>query len=385
MAIRRRDFLRTAALAGGGLILGPAPGSARRGARYGLGSEGDLGAQEAPSRPLEILILGGTGFIGPHQVRYARERGHQLTLFNRGRTAPDLFPEIEQLRGDRQARELEALEGDREWDVVIDNSATNPAWVRDTAQLLKERAGRYVFVSTQSVYASRAEIGIDETAPVGRPDLPRGEWRGYGPSKALAEEEAREAFPGRATVVRPGLIVGPGDRSDRWTYWVARVHRGGRIAAPGTPDDPVQFIDARDLTGWIIRMAEEGITGTFNAVGPASPLSLAEMLYGIRSVTTTPVSFVWIPAGFLQDLGVRAWSDMPAWMPPEGPRAGFARMSNALAMDAGLTFRPLADTARDTLEWFLTLPAGRRKDLRAGLDPEREAFVLDAWRLERRG
>lgn len=383
MTIRRREFLKGAALVGGGFTLGALPAKALGGTGHGpAGSPApDSPAQEGPPRTLRILILGGTGFIGPHQVRYARERGHELTLFNRGRTAPHLFPELEQLRGDRETGELGALEGNREWDVVIDNSATNPRWVRESARLLQDRAEQYIFISTQSVYASRAEIGMDETAPVGRPDLPREEWSGYGPSKALAEEEAREAFPGRATVIRPGLIVGPGDRSDRWTYWVARIHRGGEMVAPGTPHDPVQFVDARDLSEWVVRTAEEGTTGTFNAVGPSSPLSLAEMLYGIRAVTTSPVFFVWIEADFLQELGVRAWSDMPAWMPPEGARAGFARMSNERALDAGLTFRPLAVTAQETLAWFLGLPAERRDNLRAGLDPDREAFILDAWRV----
>lgn len=383
MTIRRREFLKGAVLAGGGLTLGAVPLVALgpTGSRLTGDPASDSRTREGPPRALRILILGGTGFIGPHQVRYARERGHELTLFNRGRTAPDLFPELEQLRGDRETGELGALEGSREWDVVIDNSATNPRWVRESAQLLKDRAGQYIFISTQSVYASRGEIGIDETAAVGRPDLPREEWTGYGPSKALAEEEAREAFPGRATVIRPGLIVGPGDRSDRWTYWVARIHRGGEIVAPGTPEDPVQFIDARDLSEWVVRTAEERTTGTFNAVGPSSPLSLAEMLYGIRAVTTSPVFFVWIDADFLQDLGVRAWSDMPAWMPPEGARAGFARMSNERALDAGLTFRPLAVTAEETLAWFLGRPTEERTNLRAGLDPDREAFILDAWRV----
>lgn len=333
-----------------------------------------------PSRALRILILGGTGFIGPHQVRYARERGHHLTLFNRGRTAPELFPNLEQLRGDRAAGDLDALKG-KEWDVVIDNSSSNPRWTRESAQLLKDHANQYIFISTQSVYASRAEIGIDETAPVGRPDLPKSEWSGYGPNKALCEEETKAAFPGRATIIRPSLIVGPGDSTDRWTYWVARTHRGGLVAVPGTPLDPMQFIDVRDLCEWIIRMAENGTPGTFNAVGPGSPLTSAEMFYGIRAVTTGPVAFEWIPAEFLEEMGIRAWSDMPAWFPPQGRTAGFARMSNARAMAAGLTFRPLAVTAEATLSWFLGLPEDRRRDLGAGMTPGREEALLSAWRL----
>ena len=381
MPIHRRDFLKTAAITGGALGAGIVPsalagaGDSRVTAAAAAGSR----AQSAP-RTLRVLILGGTGFIGPHQVRYAQERGHPLTLFNRGRTAPELFPGVEQLRGDRAAPDLSELEGSREWDVVIDNSASNPAWVRDTAQLLKDRAGQYIFISTQSVYASRAEIGIDETAPVGRPDLPKSEWRGYGPNKALCEEEARAAFPGRATVVRPSLICGPGDTTDRWTYWPVRIHRGGTVVAPGTPDDPMQVIDARDLSEWVIRMAENETPGTFNAVGPEAPLTLAGMLYGIKGVMTVRADLVWVDADLLAELGIRAWSDMPAWMVPAGRTAGFARMSNAKAVEAGLTFRPLAVTARETLDWFLGLPAQRQANLRAGLSPEREAYVLSAWR-----
>ncbi len=361
--VHRREFLRRAAIVGGALGAGMVP------------------ERLQALRPLRILILGGTGFIGPHQVRYALKRGHTVTLFNRGRTAPELFPKLEQLRGDRAEPDLSALEGDREWDVVIDNSASNPDWVKDSAGLLAGRAGQYIFISTQSVYASRAQIGIDETAPVGRPDLPKSEWRGYGPGKALCEEEARAAFPGAATVIRPSLIVGPGDRTDRWTYWPVRIHRGGTVVAPGTPEDPMQFIDARDLSDWIIRVAENRIFGTFNAVGPEGTLTLAGMLYGIKAVTTSDARFVWVDAELLSELGVRAWSDMPAWMVPAGRTAGFARMSNARALAAGLTFRPLAVTARDTLEWFFTLPADRRANLGAGLTPEREAFVLSAWRV----
>jgi len=366
MTIDRRGFLKATTLAGGAVGLGVVPSLAA--------------ATGIQSRALRILILGGTGFIGPHQVRYALDRGHTLTLFNRGRTAPELFSRVEQLRGDRAAPDLSALEGDREWDVVIDNSSSNPGWVRDAAQLLKDRAGQYIFISTQSVYTSRAEIGIDETAPVGRPDLPREEWRGYGPNKALCEEEAERAFPGRATIVRPSLIVGPGDTTDRWSYWAVRVHRGGTVVAPGSPTDPMQFIDARDLSEWIVRVAENRTFGVFNGVGPGSPLNSAEMLYGIKAVTTSRVGFVWADPALLAELGIRAWSHMPAWQVPEGRTAGFARMSNAKAIGAGLTFRPLAVTARETLEWFHSLPAERQASLRSGLSPEREAFLLSALR-----
>jgi 2'-hydroxyisoflavone reductase len=179
--------------------------------------------------------------------------------------------------------------------------------------------------------------------------------------------------------------VGPGDTTDRWTYWPVRVHRGGIVVAPGTPQDPVQFIDVRDLCEWTVRTGEEGTFGVFNGVGPGTPLNSAEMLYGIRAVTASVVSFVWVDTDLLTALGIRPWSHMPAWQPPEGRTAGFARMSNVRAVTAGLTFRPLAQTARDTLEWFLSQPPERQADLRAGLSPEREEYVLAAWRVRRGG
>jgi len=361
-----------------------------------LGAYRGLGAEVAPShprppradrvaKPLRILILGGTGFIGPQEVEYALSRGHTVTLFNRGRTNPELFPDVEQLRGDRNG-DLKALEG-RSWDAVIDNPATLPRWVRDSAQLLKDSCERYLFVSTISVYAGYAQVGMDETAPVATIDDPTVEQitgTTYGPLKALAEKEAERAFPGRATIVRPGLIVGPGDRSDRFTYWPARIDRGGEVLAPGDPTDPVQIIDARDLGAWMIRLVEDGVSGVFNATGPASPLSIAEMLYGIKAVTTSDAQFTWVDADFLAAQEVRPWGHMPVWVPPQGDMAGFARVNCSKAIAQGLTFRPLAETARDTLEWHRARPEAEKQNMRAGLPAEREAAVLAAWHARER-
>jgi 2'-hydroxyisoflavone reductase len=332
-------------------------------------------------KPLRILVLGGTGFIGPHQIRYAVARGHKVSMFNRGKTNPKLFPDVEHLEGDREGR-LEALKN-REWDAVIDNPSTLPRWVRDAAQLLKGSAGQYVFISTVSVYADGSQAGADETAKMielADPAVDKVTPETYGGLKALAEKEAEKAFPGRATIVRPGLIVGPGDNTDRFTYWPVRIARGGEVLAPGDPNDPVQFIDARDLSEWIIRLVEQKSFGTFNAFGPQSPLSIAEMLYGIRAVVSNDVRFTWVPASFLAEHSVHPWSDMPVWVPGAGATAGFARRSNRRAIAAGLTFRPLADTARATLEHHAS-----REDrkLRAGITPEREAAVLAAWRKTR--
>lgn len=334
-------------------------------------------AVDHPAPALRVLILGGTGFIGPHQVRYAMSRGHTVTLFNRGRTNPHLFPQVEKLVGDRDGN-LEALKG-REWDVVLDNSGFDPRIVRDSAQLLANAAGHYLFVSTQSVYADRSIVGQDETGAVGQPHLPVEEWEGYGSLKALCERVVQEAFPGRCVIVRPPVIVGPGDGSDRFTYWVDRIDRGGEVLAPGDPDDPTQFIDVRDLTHWMVRCLEDGLTGVYNATGPAAPLSIAEMLYGIRAVTTAPVRFTWVDAAFLAEHGVRAFSDMPLWYPPVGRTAGFFRMNADRARANGLTYRPLAVTAADTLEWWRSQSAERRSNLRTGLSATREAEVLGAW------
>ncbi len=367
MATTRREFLQASAALGGALSM-RLPLSATH------------GWQEPAPHPLRILILGGTGFIGPHEVRYARRRGHSVTLFNRGQTNPHLFPELEKLVGDRNDN-LEALRG-REWDVVVDNSASIPRWVRQSAQLLKDSADLYLFVSTLSVIADNSIIGADESVPVATIEDPTTEevtGRTYGALKALCEQETERAFPRRALVVRPGLIVGPEDRSDRFTYWPVRIDRGGEVLAPGDPSDPTQIIDARDLTGWMIRMLEQGETGIYNATGPIRPLTMAEMLYGIRAVTSADVRFTWADADFLDEHEVRAWADMPTWIPPRDGAEGFSRVNCAKAIGKGLTFRPLAETARDTLDWFKTLPEERQANLRAGIKPDREAEVLAAW------
>lgn len=329
---------------------------------------------------LRILILGGTGFIGPHMVRYALSRGHVVTLFNRGRTNTHLFPSVEKLRGDRNG-DLASLEG-RTWDAVIDNSATNPKWVRDSAQLLKDAVAVYLFTSTRSVYADFSRIGMDVEGPVHEVDpsvIDQGIRVPYGPSKVLCEMETRKAFGERSLIVRPGLIVGPGDQTDRFTYWPARIDRGGEVLAPGHPTDPTMFIDVRDLAEWYIHLLEGHVVGTFNALGPEAPLSFAELLYGIRAVTSAAVAFTWVDADFLDAHEVRPYSDLPCWMPPRGNRVGFQRFDLTRSLEHGLTYRPLAVTARDTLEYHLSRPPERRSELRAGLTPAREREVLTAW------
>jgi 2'-hydroxyisoflavone reductase len=369
--ITRRSFVATtAAAAAGAAALAQAPVSA-----------------PSSRKPLRILILGGTGFTGPHQVRYAVSRGHKVTVFNRGKTNPNSVPAgVERLQGDRSTGALDALKG-REWDAVIDVPSTLPRWVRDAATLLKDSASQYVFISTISVYSDNSKVGMDETAPLSTltdPTVEQVTGETYGGLKALAEKEAEKAFPGRTTIIRPGLIVGEGDGSDRFTYWPVRIARGGEVLAPGNPTDPVQFIDARDLAEWVIRMVEQKAYGAYNATGPAHPLTMAEMLYGIKGVTTAGAQFTWVPATFLEAQKVNPWSDMPVWIPPVGDMAGFATVSIKRALDKGLTFRSLADTTQSTLAFHESRPAERKAKLRSGLTPEREAEVLAAWKKEKK-
>jgi 2'-hydroxyisoflavone reductase len=343
---------------------------------------------EESVKPLRILILGGTGFTGPYQVRYALSRGHKVTTFNRGKTHPGELPaEVEQLIGDRNGK-LDALKN-RQWDVVIDNPTTLPVWVRDAAQILKDNTERYVFISTISVYGE-PKTGPDENAPTEKYEgtdpyketieaMKASGYKTYGPLKVLSEKEAEKWFPGKTLIIRPGLIVGPRDETDRFTYWPVRIERGGDVLAPGSQNDPVQFIDARDLAEWTIRMVESRETGIYNATGPANPLGIGGMLEGIKDALKSVATFTWVAEAFLAQQKVEPWSDMPVWT---GKESGLARAKIDRALSKGLTFRPLGETARDTLAWFKSLPQDRQSKLRAGLTPEREAEVLAAWRKQ---
>lgn len=341
-------------------------------------------------KPLRILILGGTGFTGPFQVAYALARGHKLTLFNRGRKpTPDWSGEVEQLHGDRNTGDLKALAG-REWDVCIDNPTSLPFWVRDAGKVLAGRVRHYLFISTISVYADGARPGMDEDAALApykgkdamaetqetlRADIENL----YGPLKALSEAEAHKQFGERVTIVRPGYIVGPRDETDRFTYWPRRLAEGGEVLVPGDGDDPVQVIDGRDLGEWMIRLAEAGTTGVFNACGPDYTLSMDAMMHGCHAVTGGKASYVHVPYDFL----TRHQVDLPIWVPRAGtPFSGYGAVSNARAIAAGLTFRPLATTVTELLAWYRGLPAERQAEVRAGITREKEAEVLKAWRAK---
>ncbi len=374
MFASRRDFIQTLAATGAALSL---PARSAASARS---------AMKPQRRVMDILILGGTGFIGPHLVRATVERGHNVSVFNRGRSNHRLPDGVETLIGDRNNNHS-ALEG-RRWDIVIDNSATrNAGWVRTSAQLLKDTVDRYLFTSTRSVYSDFSEIGMNEDGPVHdvqQSMVDRNERQPYGPEKVLSEREVRAAFGDRTLVVRPGLIVGPGDNTDRFSYWPIRVDRGGEMLAPGDPDTPVMFIDARDLAEWYVRLAENNNTGVLNALGPASRLSFGELLYGCRAVTTAPISFTWVDADFLIEHEQRPYGrTMPMWQPPRGNRRGFQQFDLSRPLAAGIQYRPLAVTARDTLDFHYSRPAERRQGLRAGLSAEQEAELLRAWHAAR--
>ena len=356
----RREFVQLGAATGTVLGLGIAG--------CGPASDSDSASEPTPdtdaSSELDILILGGTGFIGPHMVEYAVSQGHKVTLFNRGKTNADLFPGVETLIGDRDGK-LDALNG-RRWDAVIDNSGYVPRHVRDSATLLRDAVGQYLFISSISAYADFEAPGIDEDYRLGEMSDPTVEEvtnETYGPMKALCEAAVQQAMPNAATIVRPGYIVGPGDRTDRWTYWPVRVAAGGTMLAPGAPTDHVQFIDARDLARFVVGALETGTTGEFNAVGPGKALTMGGMLDTMREVTGVATTLEWFPAGALEENNV----SVPIWAPSDGEYAGVHRVSNARAVAAGMTFTGVDRTVRDTLDWWNALEAERRDAMRSGL------------------
>ncbi|HEY6219899.1 MAG TPA: NAD-dependent epimerase/dehydratase family protein [Gemmatimonadaceae bacterium] len=395
----RRSFLKWSAALGGTFGLMPSVALSEAKGRLLPSLRSGRRIERAPAS-LNILILGGTGFTGPEQVEYAIARGHRVTLFNRGKTRPGMFKGrvAEELIGDLNA-DTSALK-DKKFDVVIDNPTTLPFWVKNAAQYLKGNTKHYMFISTTSVYADQSQIGINEESPTVpmpagldpyQPDQ-RNERQlaassnpqNYGAFKARAEEEVKMQYPGIWTVIRPCLIVGPLDRTDRFTYWVARIDKGGEVLAPDSPDDPCQFIDSRDLAEFMIRMAEAREFGTFNAIGPDKPMTTGQMLYGVKAVTTSGAQFTWVPWDFLQKQGVRPWSQMTVWQPPVGRTAGYQRRDASKAIAKGLTFRPLAVTAKDTLDWHKTRPQAEQDAVlegkaQNGFSMVREAEVLKAW------
>jgi nucleoside-diphosphate-sugar epimerase len=332
---------------------------------------------------VKLLVLGGTKFLGRGMVDAALASGHEVTLFNRGRTAPDLFPEAEHLVGDRDG-DLAALEG-RSWDAVVDPSGYVPRLVRASAELLAGSVEHCVFVSSISVYREPVEAGFDEDAALGTLDGPTEEVTGssYGPLKALCEEVVRDVFPDSHANVRAGLIVGPHDPTGRFTYWPVRIAAGGDVLAPGDPHRHVQFVDVRDLGTWIVHVAEQRISGSFNATGPEPPVTMGGLLEGCRNLTGSDANLVWVDESFLLENGAGPWVELPLWLPGEEAAILQADVSRAIA--SGLAFRPLEETIRDTLVWAQT--DGDAGPLASGIEPgdagmraDREAELLGAWR-----
>jgi 2'-hydroxyisoflavone reductase len=342
--------------------------------------------QLMPTRaPKKILILGGTGFVGPHQVRYALDRGHQVTIFNRGRSAPGMFGKnVEELAGDR-AQELTALKG-RKWDAVIDESASlssAPDWVRNSANALKDSTDQYLFISTRSVYADLSRVPMNAEAPVltrENSPIPEGTPLPYGHAKAYAEKEAHAAMPGRVTVVRPGLIIGPGDDTDRFTYWPVRIARGGEVLVPGDGTDHVQIIDVRDLIEFCVTLVENRTYGVFNAVGPQRGQPFKQFVERIHEGVNGSGTYTWVDAEFLRANGANPYGrELPSFQVMKGRTAGFAQFDVSPEIKAGLKFRSTEVTARETLEWFRTLPADRQAGIKTGFTPEREKDLLAKW------
>lgn len=333
--------------------------------------------------PQQILVLGGTAFLGPHFVRAAVANGHTVTLFNRGKTNPGLFPDLEQLRGDREKGDLESLKG-RTFDAVVDTSGYVPAHVEATARLFADHCKHYQFISTISVYGSFGERPdtIDETTAVGtvgeddvaKVSTIRQSMPFYGPLKARCEAAAEAAMPGKVANLRPGLIVGPGDSSDRFTWWPVRIDKGGEVLAPGDPDGHVQFVDVRDLAAFMLHCIEQAVAGTYNVNGFAGRVSMGDLLAACKCATSNAVTLTWVSEEFLAQNDVRPWMQMPLWI----PRDNRSVVDNKKAIAAGLRFRPVGDTVRDTLQWAKA-ERGDKPFERTGLPAPREQELLAKW------
>ena len=368
----RRRFLKTGLLGGAAVAAGCAPEAAT-----------DNEVAVDPWRPMHILILGGTGFIGPHMVREALRRGHQVSLFNRGRTNNELFPDLELLVGDRNGG-LDALEGGS-WDAVVDNSGYVPRHAEDSARLLAPLVSHYLYISTISVYGEFVVPVNEDTAVATMEDESVEEVTGetYGPMKALCEKRVLdEVGEDRTTVLRPTYICGPGDRTDRFTYWPVRTMRGGEMLWPGTPEDHIQIIDVRDLANFTVDCLEQKIMGVYNTVTPAGTFTMGDLLEDSLAVTATDMDPVWVSGEFISKHKVGENGALPIWEPPDGEQAALALVDGSRATAAGLKNRPPRVTARDIVSAWKTLPTERTETLRAGLSADKEAEFLEMWRSE---
>jgi nucleoside-diphosphate-sugar epimerase len=335
----------------------------------------------ASNRKLKLLVMGGTGFLGPHTVNAALAQGHQVTLFNRGKTNPGMFKQLESIKGDRNTEDINQLSG-RYFDAVIDTSAYYPRSINMALEVLKENIKQYLFVSTISVYADWSKPDMDESAPLGSIDDPDTEevtGETYGPLKALCEQAAEKHMPGRVSIIRPGLIVGPGDKTDRFTYWPVRVKHGGEVLAPGDAQDVIQYVNVGDLSEWMVHCINNQITAVFNAQTNGSDITIGRLLETCVTMLNPETKLTWVPAEFLESHEVAPWQEMPTWLPAKGEYAGAGTMSSQKAYANGLRERPMRETIQDTYDWFASLPEERRLNLRAGISAEKEEKVLKAW------
>jgi 2'-hydroxyisoflavone reductase len=342
---------------------------------------------------MKLLILGGTRFLGRHLVKAALARNHEVTLFNRGKYPPAALTSVETIYGDRHS-DLSKLQG-RRWDTVLDTCGYLPRTVRASAEILSHSVDCYVFISSLSVYADVSVVGIDETAPLATltseqlktaneidssgqvSAVTYGEM--YGGLKALCEQATEEILPNRVLIIRPGLIVGPDDYTDRFTYWVMRVARGGEVLAPGRPDRSIQFIDVRDLAEWIVRLIERKEVGVYNATGLPNNLTMERVLEECKTVSKSDAFFTWVSDDFLLQEKVAAWSELPLWLPEQDAAhlKGFMFIKSNKAVGSGLSFRPLNDTIKDILTWRET--SRLNEELKAGIDSEKEQRLLRKW------
>ena len=368
MTLSRRTFLElsaaVAATASAGTLLGRIP---------------------AAKHPKKILILGGTGFLGPATVDSALARGHEVTIFHRGKTRPGYFKgKVTELNGDRDPLKGDGLKalGAGAWDAVIDNSGYYPRMVKASAELLATKTKQYLYISSISCYKEPNPENGDEAAPLATMADPTVETMGkdfgnYGALKALCEQAAEKAMPGRAVIIRPGYIVGPDDPTGRFTYWPVRFDRGGEVAVPGGPTDPLQVIDVRDLADWLVKLVEDGTVGRFNATGPDRRMGWGEVVKACQKAGGAPSTLTWMSTAFLAK---QQGLEFPIWAPYEGDTKGFHTWRNARALKAGLRFRPIDATVKDTLAWFKTQEkAEKGRNKLAGPTAEAEAKLLAAW------
>ena len=350
----------------------------------GIATTLPLQVMGAPGKKnMKVLFMGGTGFIGPHMVRALVAAGHEITLFNRGKTNAHLFPELSKIKGDRLTDDLKQLSG-RQWDLIVDTSCYIPRAVDMLMDAVDtDQVKQYIFISTISVYASFTQAGITESSPLARMDEdPDSEdtskW--YGALKVRCEEQAEKAMPGRVTKVRCGLIVGPGDKTDRFTYWPVTAAKSDEMLAPGNGDDPLQTIDVRDLADWVVHCVNQKLVGPFNSTNPAGLYNFRDVLHMCRDELNPDLKLTWIPEDFLETQNLDEGGGLPLWVGGNTDYAGIWKVNSGLAASKGLKARPLNETIRDTWAWWLTLPEERTAKLKTGLSPERQAEILTAWR-----